>query len=302
MGNQEAAKNITPPPPVPTPLVITPLQASQPSRVKPGVPSHFNGDRVQGRTFLTSCELYISLTQSDFVDDQVHIHWVMSYFKGGRTVSFAEHILWQELRSGKMCFASWHDFTEEFVAMFCPENEVTMALMRLESDCYYQGKRNVEAYIDEFKDLIDLSGYTNPIAIALKFRRGLNSTTQDHIAKSGTDRLGDTDFNGWFKAARCLDVNRLANEAFHLASRRPPTHSAPLATTHSTPPCVSLCSNSSAHTLPLPRPLQQCMPLRAHSLPAFQWTLTALRPSNHSHNLLPLWPDQSHQQRVRPSS
>jgi hypothetical protein len=115
--------------------------------------------------------------------------------------SFTEHILRQELRSGKMCFTSWSNFTEEFTVTFCPENKTTMALMRLESDYYYQGKWNMEAYIDEFKDLIDLSGYTDPITIILKFHRGLNSTTQDHIAKSGTDRLGDTDFNGWFKAA-----------------------------------------------------------------------------------------------------
>jgi hypothetical protein len=74
MGNQEAARNVAPPPPVPTPLVITPLQALQPSRVKLGVPSHFHGDRAQGCTFLTSCELYISLTQSDIVDEQVRIH------------------------------------------------------------------------------------------------------------------------------------------------------------------------------------------------------------------------------------
>jgi hypothetical protein len=100
---------------------------------------------VQGRTFLTSCELYILLTQSDFVDDQVHIHWALSHFKGGHAASFAEHILWQELRSGKMCFASWHNFTEEFMATFCPENEATMALMQLESDWYYQGKQNVGA-------------------------------------------------------------------------------------------------------------------------------------------------------------
>jgi hypothetical protein len=60
------------PPPVPTSLVITPLQVSQPSRVKLGIPSHFDGDRVQGCTFLTSCELYISLTQLDFIDKQVH--------------------------------------------------------------------------------------------------------------------------------------------------------------------------------------------------------------------------------------
>jgi hypothetical protein len=236
MANQEAARNIAPPPPVSPPRVTTPLQASQPCRVKPGAPSHFDGDRAQGRAFLTSCELYISLTQLDFVDEQVRIHWALSYFKGGHAASFAERILRQEMQSGKMCFTSWHNFTEEFAATFCPENKVTTALMRLESNWYYQGKRNVEAYIDEFKDLVDLSGYTDPIAIILKFRKGLNSMTQDRIAEFGTDRLGDTDFNGWFKAARHLDLNHLANEAFHLASRRPPTHSAPPAMTHSAPP------------------------------------------------------------------
>jgi hypothetical protein len=72
-----------------------------------------------------------------------------------------------------MCFASWSDFTEEFTWTFCPENEATTVLMQLESDHYYQGKQNVEAYINEFKDLIDLSGYTDPIAIVLKFHKGL---------------------------------------------------------------------------------------------------------------------------------
>jgi hypothetical protein len=144
MGNQETARNIAPPPPVSPPHVTTPLQASQPSRVKLGVPSHFDRDRVQGRAFLTSCKLYISLTQSDFVDEQVRIHWALSYFKGRHAASFAKRILWQELRSGKMCFTSWHDFTEEFAATFCPENEATTALMQLESNRYYQSKRTVE--------------------------------------------------------------------------------------------------------------------------------------------------------------
>jgi hypothetical protein len=170
MGNQEAARNIAPPPPVSPPHVNTTLQASQPSRVKLGIPSHFDGDRSQGHAFLTSCELYISLTQSDFIDEQVRIHWALSYFKGRRAASFTERILRQELRSGKMCFASWHDFTEKFTVTFCPENEATTALMRLKSDRYYQGKWNVEAYIDEFKDLVDLSRYMDPITIVLKFR------------------------------------------------------------------------------------------------------------------------------------
>jgi hypothetical protein len=90
---------------------------------------------------------------------------------------------------------------EEFTSTFCPENEATIALMRLKSDHYFQGKQNVEVYIDEFKDLVDLSSYTDPIMIMLKFHRGLHSMTQDRIAKSGMDRPSDTDFNGWFKAA-----------------------------------------------------------------------------------------------------
>jgi hypothetical protein len=235
MGNQEAARNIAPPPPV-SPPVTTPLKESQPSRVKLGIPSNFDRDRAQGRTFLMSCKLYISLTQLDFIKDQVRIHWALSYFKGGCAATFTECIIQQEMRTGKMCFASWDRFREEFMAAFCPENEATTVLMRLESDRYFQGKQNVEAYIDKFKDLVDLSGYTDPIAIVLKFRCGLNSTTQDRIAESGTDRLQDRDFDGWFKAARRLDLNRLANEAFHYASRRPLTQSAPTPMTHSTPP------------------------------------------------------------------
>jgi hypothetical protein len=97
MANQEAAGNVTPPPPASPPPVTTPLKASQPSRVNPGTPSNFDGDRAQGHAFLTSCELYISLSKSDFVEDQVRIHWALSYFKGGRAATFAEHIIRQEM-------------------------------------------------------------------------------------------------------------------------------------------------------------------------------------------------------------
>jgi hypothetical protein len=77
------------------------------------------------------------LTQSDFVEDQVRIHWALSYFKGGRAVNFTECIIWQEMRTGKICFASWDEFREEFTAAFCSENEATTVLIQLELDCYF---------------------------------------------------------------------------------------------------------------------------------------------------------------------
>jgi hypothetical protein len=143
---------------------------SHSSRIKPASPDNFDGDRSKGHAFLTSCELYLLLTGSDYPDEQSCIHWALSFFKSGRAATFAERIVRQEMRMGVMAFADWMDFTSEFRATFCPENEATSALMRLELDRYFQGQRNVEAYIDEFRDLVNMSGYTDPITIVLKFR------------------------------------------------------------------------------------------------------------------------------------
>ena len=79
--------------------------------------------------------------------------------------------------------------------------------MRLESAKYFQGKRSIDNYIDEFEDLVDLAGYTDAIAIVIKFRRGLDPLVQDKIAESGTDRPSDNDFAGWAKATRRFDTN-----------------------------------------------------------------------------------------------
>jgi hypothetical protein len=140
------------------------------SRIKPASPDNFDDDRSKGHAFLTSCELYLSLTGSDYPDKQSRIHWALLFFKSGHAATFAERIVRQEMRTGVMAFADWTDFTSEFMSTFCPENEAMSALMRLESDRYFQGQQTVEAYIDEFKDLVDMSGYTDPIALVLKFR------------------------------------------------------------------------------------------------------------------------------------
>jgi hypothetical protein len=109
-------------------------------RIKPASPDNFDGDRSKGRPFLTSCELYLSLVGLDYPDEQSRIHWALSFFKSGHVATFSEHIVRQEMRTGVMAFTDWTDFTSEFMSTFCPENEATSALMRLESDRYFQGQ------------------------------------------------------------------------------------------------------------------------------------------------------------------
>jgi hypothetical protein len=184
MMSARESKNIVPIPPTPTPApqpITTIPKALQPSWIKPCAPNDFDGDRSKGRAFLTSCEIYTSLTTSDFPDYQTQIQWALSYCKTRRAANFAECIIRQEMRTGKMVFTSWTEFTDEFESIFCPENEATTALMTLESDQYFQGKRNVDAYTNEFRKLVALSGYTDPIAIILKFCRGLQPSTQEKL-------------------------------------------------------------------------------------------------------------------------
>jgi len=235
--------------------VFAPLPTT--SRIKPGIPPNFDGDRTLGRAFLTSCLLYFSLCPTDFTDHQTKIHWVLSYLKSGRAAVYADRVLRTELRTSKMAFSGWDAFYADFVETFCPENEAMHSLMRLESERYFQGRRNVDSYVDEFRDLIDQSGYTDPTAIVLKFRRGLNQATQDKIAESGTDRPLDKDLSGWYKAARRFDQNRLANEAFHVsASKRTPfAASGPNASTSSARTAFPFAFPRAANPAPTPTPL-----------------------------------------------
>ena len=72
-----------------------------------------------------------------------------------------------------------------FVEKFCPVNEAWSAIMHLESQEYHQGSRDVKSYIDKFEDLVEISGYTDPILIVLKFCQGLNTAIQNKVAESG---------------------------------------------------------------------------------------------------------------------
>jgi hypothetical protein len=177
------------------------------SHVKPGVPQNFDGDCKSGRSFLTSCRLYISLSIDDFADEQAQIHSALSYFKSSRAATFVDRTLCAEAKRGGPSYATWADFEAEFRSTFCLENEATTSLMCLESEQYFQGRRTVDMYVEEFSDLIDLSGYSDPLAIIIKFCRGLNASTQDRIAESATDRPADNDPDSWYKAARRFDLN-----------------------------------------------------------------------------------------------
>ena len=184
VGDAQTPHNI-PAAPEPQPPV-TPADPTPPVRargLKPATPNDFDGDRLRGRAFLNSCRLYISLCEDQFKDKQAKIHWALSFMKSGRAALYANSILRNEAARHIPSFLSWRDFEGGFTSKFCPKNEATAALTKLESTRYYQGRKAVDDYIDEFSELIDEAGYTDGLSIVMKFWRGLDKDIQDWIAE-----------------------------------------------------------------------------------------------------------------------
>src|SRR6267154_2163817 len=132
------------PPHQPLVTLAAPALPGQARGLKPATPNDFDGDRLKGWAFLNSCRLYISLCESQFRDDQAMIHWALSFMKSGRAALYANHILQREASEVLPACVSWKRFELDFISKFCPKNEATVALTKLESARYYQGRKSVD--------------------------------------------------------------------------------------------------------------------------------------------------------------
>lgn len=182
--------------------IIPPSLSAPPARgPPPALPSEFDGDRSRGQEFLRSCQTYIRLCSHSFPDDQISITWTLSYMKSGRAAKWAARVFRWEEENGVPRFGNWNAFRAEFSSEFCPAHSDISAINRLESTAYFQAKRSVDEYLDEFLDLITEAGYTDSKTIVVKFRRGLDSRLQDAIATMTSGRPSDKDPDKWYSAA-----------------------------------------------------------------------------------------------------
>ena len=98
-----------------------------------------------------------------------------------------------------------------------PSSLQVAAINRLESTGYYQKSRSINDYLDEFVELVAEAGYTDPKTTVVKFRKGLDPQIQNTIATMAYGCPSNTSPDDWYKAAKNVDQNCAANEAFKLA-------------------------------------------------------------------------------------
>ena len=82
--------------------------------------------------------------------------------KSGRANRWATREFEQEAKAGRLRFLDWDDFEDKFRKDCMPLDAEAAAINVLETTTYFQGKRSVDNYLDQFRDLIYDSGYTDP--------------------------------------------------------------------------------------------------------------------------------------------
>ena len=73
-------------------------------------------------------------------------------------------------KAGHLRFIDWLDFEEEFRKDFMPLDLEAAAINVLEMTTYFQGKQMVDDNLNQFRDLIYDSEYTDLKTVVVKFR------------------------------------------------------------------------------------------------------------------------------------
>lgn len=215
---RKSAANPTPPTPPPMAPAATPSSRSDTANARfPKVlaPEAFDGSQEKGRAFLLSCKQYRTLRPKEFESDPEFIAWVLSFLRSGRALEWAQRVHKKSLRLGHLPFTSLAEFSAEFSDWFFVEDEEGKALLRLESNKYYQGRQTVVDYIDEFESLVARANLTDDKALVMKFRHGLDPNIQTAVA---TSAAAPPDLVGWIAAAKRHYEARLSNALFEAAS------------------------------------------------------------------------------------
>src|SRR5258708_7280427 len=133
----------SPPPPQPS----APPPPLKPPKVSS--PHPFSGVQDNLDHFKAECSLYLSMSQSEFLDKHSNVLFILSYMKGGSPGPWATQKINSILYPANPEEVTWAGFILELDEMFADPNHQATTWRKLATLC--QGNSSVEELIREFK-------------------------------------------------------------------------------------------------------------------------------------------------------
>src|SRR5260221_49885 len=141
----------SPPPPQPSAAPPPPLKPP-----KVSAPSPFSGVQDDLDCFKAECSLYLSMRQSEFLDERSNVLFILSYMKGGSTGPWATQKINSILYPANPEEVTWAGFVSELDEMFADPNCQATTQRKLAT--LHQGNSSVEELIREFEIHGPISG------------------------------------------------------------------------------------------------------------------------------------------------
>src|SRR6266404_1777758 len=135
------------PPPAPAQPSATPPPPLKPPKVS--APSPLSGAQDNLDHFKAECSLYLSMRQSEFLDEHSNVLFILLYMKGGSTGPWATQKINSILYPANMEEVTWAGFVSELDKMFADPNHQATTWRKLATQ--NQGDSSVEELIQEFE-------------------------------------------------------------------------------------------------------------------------------------------------------
>src|SRR3981189_741726 len=139
----------------------------------------------------------------------------------GRAAKFSARVMRHLSNTSTPLFTDFASFKRYFVANFCPVDEEMTAALALHDDHYFQGKRSVDEYVDEFTDLLEDTGMKDGLHVVLMFKKGLDAGIRRRIAEMVDGRPNNKKLAEWILAAQRIERNTMADKRFASIINRP---------------------------------------------------------------------------------
>src|SRR5258705_1058505 len=136
---QLTCRSWSPPPPQPS------AAPPPPKPPKVSAPSPFSGAQDDLDCFKAECSLYLSMRQSEFLDEHSNVLFILSYMKGGSAGPWATQKINSILYPANMEEVTWAGFILELDKMFADPNCQATAQRKLAT--LHQGDSSVEELI-----------------------------------------------------------------------------------------------------------------------------------------------------------
>ena len=199
-------------------------------------PPEFDGSRENGEGFLNACRLYLQLRPDDFPDVSARIGWILSYMTSGRARTWRDTAITHRAMYGGYSWLSEKSFFEAFESEFFPVAESEAALIKLESNGYYQRpSESVDLYVDRFRELVKKANLGNNPSVVVKFRRGLSEQLH-RLLSDQPEPPSSLDVEDWIRRSRGLEHSRQVQRTIAGGVRSHPTPPRDLASRMATPP------------------------------------------------------------------